>query len=487
MPKEHSEHSPLESVLAKLASADKLPSSAVKDYYDGQTLLELTNQLGKALDSYRAGEIDEAKLDTIQRHLSASVAWLRADATGQDAGVAPKITTKLLGRVRRRMSSLMYLSKNTLPELLGKQLPFKDKQALIILHFTRDLIPFLEACEKLGLNPKSSHLFYKPYLYPHGEQVADYLRDRGFVCISPLDEVETVLATMSGSSGNQPIVVIEDGGYVIPLLHTSYPALLQRCIGGVEQTTRGINNDSKMGQPLSVPIMSVAQCQMKVDLEPPHVADAVISNIESLISFERLRGESAAIMGYGYIGKEIAARLKDRVDTVVFDPRPEKRTEARGRGFKIAETPPIAVADKFIVIGCSGETSIGRKEIAKLSQHTYLVSATSDQREIGLLELQGMSAGSISPLCDDSDKVIGTSYLVGPRGIEVCLIADGYPINFWCSESMPDKVSSLILSLLLVSAVELVQEHGNLPPGIHVKPVDTCAEKCKLAEVYEDI
>jgi len=478
-------YDPLEIVLSKLAEAGKLPASAIDSIYNGKIKLQIAKELGKTLDDFREGKIDKKTLDTIQESLYQYAGGLKG-ATKQKRTPQGRITSKLLDRIRQRTNLLYYL-RRTLPKEFDEQLPFKDKLFLIILHFTIDLIPFLEVCESLGLNPNSSYLFYKPYLYPHKDQIINYLiKQRGYN-ISSLEELETVLGDLSEEALSQPLVVVEDGGYIIPLLHKKFPSLLKQCIGGVEQTTRGVRNDKALGQEISVPVMSVAESKLKGSIEPPHVADAVIRNIENLIPFEKIRGESVAIMGYGYIGKEIAARLQNRITTIIFDPRADKRLEAKDKGFTVVKTADKAVKERFMVIGCSGETSIGRNEIVSLSHPTYLVSATSDQKEIGIIELQALSSGKSRPLMDNKNNITGTSYTIGRKRTEVCLIADGYPVNFWSSESMPDLVSSLILSLIFVSTIELIQEHESLSPGINVEAVDNCAEKYNLAEIYEDL
>ena len=381
--------------------------------------------------------------------------------------------------IREKMPLLGYLANKLSREFSER--PFAGVNFLVVLHFLKDLIVFLEACEKLGLEPNRTYLFYKPYLYPHREEIASHLKAKGYH-VHPLDNLEKVLDALNKQNANGHFVVIEDGGYVVPLLHAKFPKLLENTIGAVEQTTRGIRNDKRISD-LQIPVLNVAESKIKNEIEPPHVSDAVIRNLESLLKGEKLRGSNAAILGYGTIGKEIAKRLKDKgMIVTIYDSDPVKITKAREEGLETVNEPYNAVKDKFIVIGCSGETSIGREEILSLSHGTYLVSASSDQREIGLIELESLSSSKKTITNEDGNE-IGTSYTIRGQNKVIHLIADGFPINFWYSESMPNQVSDLILSLIYVSAVELVKDAF----GNGIQNIEEISEKYEIAKIYEQI
>jgi len=384
-----------------------------------------------------------------------------------------------LKHIRDRMGLLGYLANKLSAEFSDR--PFKDINFLIVLHFLKDLIVFLEASEKLGLEPSKTHLFYKPYLYPHREEIASHLKAKGYH-VYPLENLEKVLDTLNKQDVNGKFIVIEDGGYIVPLLHKRFPKLLENTIGAVEQTTRGIRNDEQIGN-LKIPVLNVAGSKIKNEIEPPHVADAVIRNLESLLTGERLRGSKAAVLGYGTIGKEIAKRLRDKgMIVTIYDSDPLKLTKAREEGFEAVNEPYNAVKNKLLIIGCSGETSIGREEILSSSHGTYLVSASSDQREIGLIELDSLSSNK-ETLKNENGRKIGTSYTIRGQNKDIHLIADGFPINFWYSESMPNQVSDLILSLIYVSAIELVKKDF----GNGFQNIDEISEKYEIAKIYEQI
>jgi S-adenosylhomocysteine hydrolase len=361
-------------------------------------------------------------------------------------------------------------------------MPFRGKTFLIVLHFLKDLIILLELFEKLGLEPDKSYLFWKPYLYPHKDEISSYLKKEKRYNVYPLGDLERVLGKQQESMEN--IVVLEDGGYIVPLLHRRFKNLLEKTVGAVEQTTKGIWNDNKLPN-IAIPILNVAEAEIKQRIEPPFVADAAVQNIKNLLSFETLRGKRIALLGYGVIGSKIVEGLRSMGTMTVYDPNPMRRVEAQNNGCSPEREPYNAVKDKFLVIGCSGETSIARREILSLKHEAYLVSTSSDQMEINIPVLGDLSKAEKQPLKNpNNNNIIGSSYVIRGSDIEVRLLADGYPVNFWCSESMPNQVSDLILSVIFLSAFELVVNKKEYPKGF--QNVDEIVRRYEIAEIYED-
>ena len=382
-----------------------------------------------------------------------------------------------LNSIRKRMPILGYLGNKCSTEFSEK--PLKNLNFLIVLHFLKDLIIFLEACEKLGLDPSRAYLFYKPYLYPHKEEITSHLRAKGYH-VEPLESIKNILENLNSQELHEQFIVIEDGGYIVPLLHERFTRLLEKTLGAVEQTTRGVRNDREISD-LKIPVLNVAECRIKSEIEPPHVADAVVRNLENMLSAEKLRGARVAILGYGTIGEEIARRMRDKgMRITIYDPDPSKLAKAREDGFETVNESYNAVKDKLLVVGCSGETSIGQEEILSLSHGTYLVSASSDQREIELSELEFLSSDK-KLLEDDNRRKIGTIYTIRGKNKEIYLVADGFPINFWYNESMPDQVSDLVLSLIYVSVIKLANDDFEN----EIKSIDEISEKYEIARMYE--
>lgn len=391
-----------------------------------------------------------------------------------------KLSQTFLENPFRNTPLLQYYSRD--PQLF-KVKPFKNKLIFFILHFLRDLIPFIEAIKNLGLDLKNTYFFYKDYPYPQREAIREWLEKEG-ARVNSRSYIRQYLEqiTKSPPNKNRKILIMEDGGFIVPLIHNEFPELIQYTMGAVEQTTRGIRNVEKL-EKLKIPIISVATSKLKSDFEPPYIAKAVIDNIKRLLPNVALDGKTIALFGYGTIGKEIAKWFrKNGAIVTIFETVPEKRLWAKQNGFIIANSPMEAVRNKNFVVGASGNASINSQVIASLSHDTYIISASSELYEIDIEELYRQQ-NKTQELKDESDKIIGTDFFLPSDNRVIHVLANGYPINFWNFESMPKEASDLVLSLILLSSAELAL--GNYSsPIINPDAVNQLAEKYEIAKKY---
>jgi hypothetical protein len=123
-----------------------------------------------------------------------------------------EVTVKING-----MKLLEYISKD-----MNK--PFSNKRFLILLHFLMDLLPFLDGCEKLGLNPTETVLFYKRYPYPKRDEIIKELEGRGYI-IAPIERMQLTLKDFQNRCDAQKkdLIIIEDGGQIVPEIHKNFP------------------------------------------------------------------------------------------------------------------------------------------------------------------------------------------------------------------------------------------------------------------------
>jgi S-adenosylhomocysteine hydrolase len=363
--------------------------------------------------------------------------------------------------------------------------PFEGKRFVIILHFLKDLIPFMECCEKLGLKPDETILFYKEYLYPHKESLIDYFQKKGYK-VSSLDSLDDILINFQDKckNDNKPIIIIEDGGYIVPKVHESkFSVLKNQIIGAVEQTTKGERRDKKV-QDLNFPVISVAGSILKNTYEPPHIARTVTNNLQNLLKSVNFSSQNALVIGYGSIGKSIAQNLEQTLNMVVMvtDQDSDKLLAAsQEMGISTSEYPRNAVKNKFLIIGATGEASIGLAEISNMSHNVYLVSASSDQVEIGLKVLKSLSSHE-EPINNESK--VGTKYTIRGSTKTINLICDGYPINFCADESMPNEASDLIMTLILLSAVEIHDNYKDMVNKIDSEAVNILTKKYSVSDNY---
>jgi adenosylhomocysteinase len=344
--------------------------------------------------------------------------------------------------------------------------------------------------EILGLNISNSFFFYKEYPYPQKQAIINWL-DKQKAYVKPLRELNNLLSSLNNSKEIGKIIIIEDGGFVVPAIHRNYPDLLSNVIGAVEQTARGIWNTEKwlkenFSKKLQFPVISVATSKLKGEFEPIYIGKAAVKNIEKMLPNIMFNGKNVGLFGYGTIGKEVAAWFRKNNSIIsVFDLDSNKKLAAKQEGYIISTSAAENAKNKTFIVGSSGKCSIDSTVISNLMHSCYILSVSSEQYEIDIDELSAKSKKEEDLFSDDS-KLIGTKFhlsVPSPEGRIVNLLANGYPINFWGMESMPEQASDLILSLILLSAIELAL--GNLKENkIDNESVNNLADNYEVSKKF---
>jgi|RhiMethySRZTD1v2_1073278.scaffolds.fasta_scaffold02519_4 S-adenosylhomocysteine hydrolase len=347
---------------------------------------------------------------------------------------------------------------------------------ILILHLLTDFLSFIDALETIGLDPERTFIVGIPYSLK--EHVIVRLLARGYKHIwGPanypfLTEVDAAInaAASYGDTDARNLLIIEDGGYVVPRLHSHYPELIPRVIGAVEQTANGIwaYQESVPPRKRRIATMNVAESDLKKRRESPHIGDAVFRNVTRLLETDRVgvREKQVLIIGFGATGSHVANVFKNNgAKVTVFDEKRKRRSQAKADGFDVAGNIDEAISDKFLVIGCTGKVSVKINSLLRADHGTYFVNASSKRLEVDHRDLK-----SITNSVEQIPNVGSKYHLVNGR--DLTILADGYPVNFHgLAESVPDKELQFIYGLLFGSAVHVCQNQ-DLKPGLVYVPED---------------
>lgn len=438
---------------------------------------DLTKDKPPLVDAYRVGA------SAVRPSRPENAEGSTIEQTGITAGLHETLPDWVTTEPFRHTPLLDYYSKD---KNLASAAPFAGKRVLLILHFLRDLLPFVEAAKRLGLDMRNACFFYKEYFYPQRDAIADWLRDGGATVLS-MASLSVHLRQFAEDPTEHigQLVVIEDGGHIVPKLHNQFPALLERTLGAVEQTTRGIMNAEGVTN-LRLPVVAVAKSRIKNEIEPEYVAEAVFRNVRRMLPNLPLQGRKVGVLGYGAIGEKIVDWLKRyHAIPTVFDPNAEKIAKARTEGCECADSPVHAVQGKSLVIGTSGRPSVTSDVISRLDHGTHIVSASSELYEIDIDELHQQAQREQPLMADDGRTLIGTTFTLPLDGRAVHVLANGYPVNFWGLESMPGPIADLILTLILLSAAELASRRV-ATVGVDSDVVNSIADRCGVARKFNE-
>jgi adenosylhomocysteinase len=384
------------------------------------------------------------------------------------AGAPPRLTDHFQGigvvepkRFLEAMPALAYVAASAADE---DPTALERFHLLCVPHFLSDLIGFAQGLADAGLSWERAHFFWKPYRYPYRERIANYLTNLQ-ADVKPLDQIDVVRSTVrevvaASRKDGRKIVIVEDGGYLVPLVHREFRDDLDLFQGAVEQTSKGLAEDKKV-MPFAFPVASIADTRIKTEFEAPAVAQAVWENVRSLLfHVSSVNADRVLVVGFGKIGQALGLHLKAQgVHVKVADPRAWRRKVARRHGLEAGGKdicPLVRGEHGLVVIGATGRKSIGLREILALEHQSVLVSASSDQVEIGLPELARLSQGRRGTVLTNPlaiDKKVGDWYRIVKTQNEILLLAEGYPVNFWERESLPPRVAQVALAPLFLATL----------------------------------
>ncbi|HEY4482043.1 MAG TPA: NAD(P)-dependent oxidoreductase, partial [Candidatus Brocadiaceae bacterium] len=236
------------------------------------------------------------------------------------------------------------------------------------------------------------------------------------------------------------------------------------------------------------PIINVAESDIKSKLESQLIGKAVCKNIELLIGkeYHGLGGKKIAIMGYGRTGSTIAEELRSMgANITILDVDAINIALAKEKGYHVVDWTEELIKDSDIIIEATGKMWCNENEILEFKHGCYFLNASSKRL--------GINYDKFNCLIKPDSKVnlpgIGVRYTLSNDHV-ITLLADGYPINFFIGESVPDRKIAFILTMLFKSAELLLDEDGDreFPNGI----VDTGLEPFKslqqeIANMYRKL
>lgn len=283
---------------------------------------------------------------------------------------------------------------------------------------------------------------------------------------------------------DKSILIVEDGGYFAPLLHTGkFKGKINRCIGAVEQTTKGYRRDQAI-KDHKFPISSVATSKLKLYLEGPEVSETLQENIVSILKKHHTKSLSnlkCLILGYGTIGSLLAEALFHKgVQVFIYDIDPTKRMKAQ-LARKHYSSNVLDNLDDLndydIIMGLSGETSLNKGEdFWNLKHNVILASGSSERIEFNLSALE-----------DYSKKVVRdgifTKYTTKKEDKIIRLLCDGEPINFALSSGISNLIIDPVYAEMFWSAVDIIT-NKKLRPGMHEIPKESEEEVYRLYKKY---
>ncbi|HYF92858.1 MAG TPA: adenosylhomocysteinase [Symbiobacteriaceae bacterium] len=257
----------------------------------------------------------------------------------------------------------------------------------------------------------------------------------------------------------RPTLLLDDGGDLTYLLHTSRTDLADAIIAGSEETSTGVQRLRAMDNEgvLRFPMVAVNNAYMKYLFDNRYGTGQ--STLESIMRNTNLTvcGKTVVIAGYGWCGKGCAMRAKGLgARVIVTEVNPIAANEAIMDGHEVMPMREAAKhGDVFITVtGC--EKVITEEHIKVMKNNAILTNSGHFDVEVWKPDLERLGGKPV--------KVRNNveSYTLAD-GRKIYLIGEGRLVNLAAADGHPAEVMDLSFAVQFLTHLWILENQGQLP------------------------
>jgi len=364
---------------------------------------------------------------------------------------------------------------NAIGDVLKEKQLFKDKTIVVSVHLEAKTAYLAKVLHRAGAkvvvtgsNPLSTQ-----------DDVAAGLVDDGLIVYSWYGATdEEYFSFLNKALDHHPDIIIDDGGDLVHLLHTTRTDALEHLIGGSEETTTGVNRLrglDKAGQ-LKFPMIAANDSYCKYLFDNRYGTGQ--STWDGIMRTTNLTvvGKKVVIAGYGWCGRGCAMRAKGLgAHVIITEVDPIKAIEAVFDGYEVMTMDDAAkVGDIFVTLtGC--KDIIRGWHMEQMKDGVVLANAGHFDVEINKTELEQIAVRHF----EARHNIEGYEM---PNGHIVNLLAEGRLVNLAAGDGHPAEIMDLSFAVQALAAKYLLEHHQELENHVYVLPheIDTEIAKIKL-------
>ena len=270
-----------------------------------------------------------------------------------------------------------------------------------------------------------------------------------------------------------PDMIIDDGGDLVARIHNERPELIDRIIGGSEETTTGVIRLKALAEQgkLKFPMIAAndAYCKYLFDNRygtGQSTWDGIMRTTNLVIA-----GKTVVIAGYGWCGKGGAMRAKGLgANVVITEVDPIKAIEAVFDGFRVMPMEEAAkIGDIFLTLtGC--DNVINEKH---LKDGAMMANSGHFDVEINKVDLLKNSV-SHRPVRKNIEEYVQKD------GRKLYLLAEGRLVNLAAGDGHPAEIMDLSFGVQFFSALHILNHHQEMENKVYLMPEEI---NTKIAQI----
>ncbi|MDI4646569.1 adenosylhomocysteinase [Cohnella hashimotonis] len=356
----------------------------------------------------------------------------------RDPSLAPE------GKLKIDWASAHMPVLNRIRKQFAKELPFKGLKVAISLHLeakTAYLAKVVQAggaeVAITGSNPLSTQ-----------DDVCAALAEDGIAVFAKYNpSPEEYHGLLERTLETKPDLIIDDGGDLVTMLHTTRRDLLPGIRGGAEETTTGILRLKAMENEgsLQFPMVAVNDAFCKYLFDNRYgTGQSVWDGINRTTNLV-VAGKTVVVNGYGWCGKGVALRAKGLgANVVVTEVDAIKAVEAYMDGFTVLSMEEAAKVGEFFVTVTGNKDVITGAHIAQMKDGAILSNAGHFDVEVNLVELEAMSVSKRTVRRNIEEYRL-------QDGRKIYVLAEGRLVNLAAGDGHPAEIMDMTFALQALS------------------------------------
>lgn len=273
-----------------------------------------------------------------------------------------------------------------------------------------------------------------------------------------------------------PDMIIDDGGDLVARIHNERPELIDRIIGGSEETTTGVIRLKALAEQgkLKFPMIAAndAYCKYLFDNRygtGQSTWDGIMRTTNLVIA-----GKTVVIAGYGWCGKGGAMRAKGLgANVVITEVDPIKAIEAVFDGFRVMPMEEAAkIGDIFLTLtGC--DNVINEKHFTLMKDGAMMANSGHFDVEINKVDLL-KNFVSHRPVRKNIEEYVQKD------GRKLYLLAEGRLVNLAAGDGHPAEIMDLSFGVQFFSALHILNHHQEMENKVYLMPEEI---NTKIAQI----
>lgn len=282
---------------------------------------------------------------------------------------------------------------------------------------------------------------------------------------------------LSKALDTKPSLIIDDGGDLVNMLHSTRRELIPNLIGGSEETTTGVHRLKALNEAgkLAFPMIAVNDAYCKYLFDNRYGTGQ--SSWDGIMRTTNLAvaGKTVVVAGYGWCGKGVAMRAKGLgANVIVTEIDPIKGIEAVFDGFRVMPMREAAKYGNFFVTVTGCKDVITKEHFPLMKDGAVLANAGHFDVEINVKDLEAMT---VEPAYEVRKNI--TTYTM-PNGKKINLLGEGRLVNLACGDGHPVEVMDLSFAMQFLAMKYLLEHKGELQNNLYVLPEELNTEIAAL-------